>query len=230
MEVVCVRVFLKNGLFTRCPQVSNSCPRVCPKIMGDKGSLRDVDAYMQETPCCVSIFLQEAPVFRFHLQEVFVLFLKLNCETVHNKLVVTSVQQHPHQPTNQPTPPHRFYLTIGIYASRWVVWYLAFDFFLHYLPVYALIRGNVAQKLVEGGNSALAIKLSYWILPVLWMKFLLMWRFFRLWSLAMGVDCLENMPVGEVCLEEKDSYAGSSLGCGLPVVGEVCLMVMVIFR
>lgn len=67
---------------------------------------------------------------------------------------------------------------------------------MHWFPVYALIRGNVAAKLVdEGGEkTALAIKLCYWILPVLWLKFLLIWRFFRFWSLLMGVDCIENMP------------------------------------
>jgi D-alanyl-lipoteichoic acid acyltransferase DltB (MBOAT superfamily) len=37
------------------------------------------------------------------------------------------------------------------------------------------------------------VSCSYILLKLMWLKFLVMWRFFRLWALADGVDPPENM-------------------------------------
>eukprot|EP00392_Amoebophrya_sp_AT5.2_P006392 g6404.t1 len=114
---------------------------------------------------------------------------------------------------------------------------LFFEFFLHYMPVYAIVRSDAVNKhflvgIIDGPrpaphasllmgdgdatataaatreltsrttstfpaddppNADLAVKLVYWILAMLWLKFTTLWRFFRFWSLLMGVPCVENM-------------------------------------
>lgn len=54
-------------------------------------------------------------------------------------------------------------------------------------------------------SSANKAYFMYWNLNFLWLKFLILWRFFRLWALCDGVDCPENM---NRCMNNNFSLGG----------------------
>ncbi|KAG0705833.1 MBOAT, membrane-bound O-acyltransferase family-domain-containing protein [Suillus ampliporus] len=75
------------------------------------------------------------------------------------------------------------------YLVRFLVSLLTMETILHYMYV-------VAIKDAKAWQGATPLELSmigFWNLIVVWLKLLLPWRFFRLWSLASGIDPPENM-------------------------------------
>jgi D-alanyl-lipoteichoic acid acyltransferase DltB (MBOAT superfamily) len=79
-----------------------------------------------------------------------------------------------------------------LYAIRWMLTFLVLEIFLHFEYVNAI----TAQKssALSGVNTLiLAYGVSSSVLLFMWLKFLLIWRFFRLWSLANEIDPPENM-------------------------------------
>lgn len=74
-------------------------------------------------------------------------------------------------------------------GARWMLALGLIEAALHYVPVFAIVRSGVFRSWSAADVSIMA----YTVLNVIWLKFLLIWRFFRLWSLLDGVDCLENM-------------------------------------
>ncbi|KAF9231522.1 MBOAT, membrane-bound O-acyltransferase family-domain-containing protein [Melanogaster broomeanus] len=75
------------------------------------------------------------------------------------------------------------------YLMRFLVCLLTMEFILHYMYVVA-IQGAKAWH----GDTPLELSMiGFWNLIVVWLKLLLPWRFFRLWSLASGIDPPENM-------------------------------------
>ncbi|CAD7931473.1 unnamed protein product, partial [Amoebophrya sp. A25] len=96
---------------------------------------------------------------------------------------------------------------LGRYFLRFLLHFVLLEFFLHWLPVYALVRSGTIFHLLESEQSSagLAVKLVYWMLPVLWLKFATLWRFFRFWSLLMGVDVVENM---QRCFSNTNTLQG----------------------
>ncbi|KAI1809301.1 putative glycerol:H+ symporter [Poronia punctata] len=76
------------------------------------------------------------------------------------------------------------------YGLRFVFTLLAMEIILHYDYVQAI--GKFSPKWDEYTASQLCI-LSFFNLHFIWLKLLLPWRLFRLWSLVDGIDPPENM-------------------------------------
>ena len=76
------------------------------------------------------------------------------------------------------------------YAIRFALTLLAMELVLHYDYVGAISKSRPEWSTYTPAQISL---LSYFNLHIIWLKLLLPWRFFRLWSLADGVDPPENM-------------------------------------
>ncbi|TGJ86681.1 hypothetical protein E0Z10_g2079 [Xylaria hypoxylon] len=76
------------------------------------------------------------------------------------------------------------------YALRFALAFLAMEVILHYDYVQAI--GKFSPRWTEYWPSQLFL-LSYFNLHLIWLKLLLPWRFFRLWSLVDGIDPPENI-------------------------------------
>ncbi|KAK4141832.1 MBOAT, membrane-bound O-acyltransferase family-domain-containing protein [Dichotomopilus funicola] len=76
------------------------------------------------------------------------------------------------------------------YAIRFALVLLAMELVLHYDYVGAISKSRPDWSSYTPAQLSL---LSYFNLHIIWLKLLLPWRFFRLWSLADGVDPPENM-------------------------------------
>ncbi|KAG2114825.1 MBOAT, membrane-bound O-acyltransferase family-domain-containing protein [Suillus clintonianus] len=88
-----------------------------------------------------------------------------------------------HHPTDIPIRAQIRYLV------RFLVSLLTMESILHYMYVVAIKDAKAWQ-----GYTPLEMSLiGFWNLIVVWLKLLLPWRFFRLWSLACGIDPPENM-------------------------------------
>lgn len=81
---------------------------------------------------------------------------------------------------------------IGMYALRWVGIFLLMEVQMHYHYSNA-IAAQKSEALHSISDLYLAFSVSVAVLFFMWMKFLLIWRFFRLWSLCNGIECPENM-------------------------------------
>ncbi|ROV95892.1 hypothetical protein VSDG_05218 [Cytospora chrysosperma] len=76
------------------------------------------------------------------------------------------------------------------YAVRFLLCLLCMELLLHFIYVGAISKANPDW----GSYSAAQLSLlSYQNLLVIWLKLLLPWRLFRLWSLIDGIDPPENM-------------------------------------
>jgi D-alanyl-lipoteichoic acid acyltransferase DltB (MBOAT superfamily) len=76
------------------------------------------------------------------------------------------------------------------YGIRFLLCLLAMELVLHFDYCVAISKGNPDWSDYTPAQLSL---LSYFNLHVLWLKLLLPWRFFRLWSTIDGVDAPENM-------------------------------------
>ena len=76
------------------------------------------------------------------------------------------------------------------YAVRFALVLLAMELVLHFDYVGAISKARPQWSSYTPAQISL---LSYFNLHIIWLKLLLPWRFFRLWSLADGVDPPENM-------------------------------------
>ena len=77
-----------------------------------------------------------------------------------------------------------------LYGIRFIVAFLTMEIMLHFSYVVAI------SKAQPGWDSYTAFQLSmigYFSLHHIWLKLLLLWRFFRLWALLDGIDPPENM-------------------------------------
>ncbi|OTB05074.1 hypothetical protein M426DRAFT_320131 [Hypoxylon sp. CI-4A] len=76
------------------------------------------------------------------------------------------------------------------YGVRLVLTLLAMEVFLHFIYVQAISKANPVWGEYTAGELSI---LSYFNLHFIWLKLLLPWRLFRLWSLVDGIDPPENM-------------------------------------
>lgn len=76
------------------------------------------------------------------------------------------------------------------YGIRFALTLLAMEVMLHYDYVQAISKANPVWGQYTAAQLTL---LSYFNLHFIWLKLLLPWRLFRLWSLLDGVDPPENM-------------------------------------
>jgi D-alanyl-lipoteichoic acid acyltransferase DltB (MBOAT superfamily) len=78
---------------------------------------------------------------------------------------------------------------ILLYFIRFTYCYGLMEFLLTKFPFFAVIHSGLLNQL-----PFMEIMISFYILlKLMWLKFLLLWRFFRLWSLLDGVNPPENM-------------------------------------
>ena len=76
-----------------------------------------------------------------------------------------------------------------IYGARWLGTFMLMEFMTNKFPFFAVIHSGLFPKL---SVDELAV-LAYMTLKMMWLKFLLIWRFFRLWAMADGTLAPENM-------------------------------------
>ncbi|KAI5361570.1 putative membrane bound O-acyl transferase, MBOAT [Septoria linicola] len=76
------------------------------------------------------------------------------------------------------------------YAIRFVLCLLCMELVLHFLYAVAISKSNPDWNIYSPFQLSM---LGYFNLHVIWLKLLLPWRFFRLWSLIDGIDPPENM-------------------------------------
>ncbi|KAK0673351.1 putative glycerol transporter protein [Cercophora samala] len=76
------------------------------------------------------------------------------------------------------------------YAIRFLLVLLCMELVLHYDYVGAISKSRPEWSSYTPAQISL---LSYFNLHIVWLKLLLPWRFFRLWSLVDGIDPPENM-------------------------------------
>lgn len=76
------------------------------------------------------------------------------------------------------------------YAIRFILCLLCMELVLHYLYAVAISKSNPDWNIYSPFQLSM---LGYFNLHVIWLKLLLPWRFFRLWSLVDGIDPPENM-------------------------------------
>lgn len=76
------------------------------------------------------------------------------------------------------------------YGFRFLVVLLTMELILHFIYVGAI---SLAYPVWSDYTAAELSLLSYFSLMIIWLKLLLPWRLFRLWSLIDGIDPPENM-------------------------------------
>ena len=81
---------------------------------------------------------------------------------------------------------------LGLYALRWIGVFLLMELQMHFHYSNA-IAAQKSQALYSISDIFLAMSLSRAVPLFMCMKGLLIWRFFRLWSLCNGIECPENM-------------------------------------
>ncbi|KEQ91211.1 hypothetical protein AUEXF2481DRAFT_112621 [Aureobasidium subglaciale EXF-2481] len=77
-----------------------------------------------------------------------------------------------------------------MYAIRFLVCVLTMEFCLHFLYAVAISKAQPAWEVYSPMQLSM---LGYFNLHIIWLKLLIPWRFFRLWSLVDGIDPPENM-------------------------------------
>lgn len=78
---------------------------------------------------------------------------------------------------------------VAAYAVRWVACCLLMEYLTSQFFFFAVISAHMTH-LLDPFEVAV---LSYVTLKLMWLKFLIIWRAFRLWALLDGVNCPENM-------------------------------------
>lgn len=75
------------------------------------------------------------------------------------------------------------------YAARWIGAFLLMEVMMHLFYVVAFKD----TKEWAGFSSLQIFTLGYFNLNFIWLKLLIIWRFFRMWALIDGIDTQENM-------------------------------------
>lgn len=78
---------------------------------------------------------------------------------------------------------------VWLYALRWVLCLGLMEYLLRQYPFFAVAASGLITSLTPAQTAVT----SYLLLKLMWLKFLLLWRFFRLWALLDGVTPPENM-------------------------------------
>jgi D-alanyl-lipoteichoic acid acyltransferase DltB (MBOAT superfamily) len=78
-----------------------------------------------------------------------------------------------------------------LYAVRWLGALLRLEAMLHYWSVCCVT--DQRRRFFERFSFIEACLVIYFVMQAIWLKFLVIWRFFRLWALCDGVVPPENM-------------------------------------
>ena len=76
-----------------------------------------------------------------------------------------------------------------MYGCRWLLCFLLMETLSSFFPLFAVLNSGLFFNL----NVAEMAAAAYLTLKLMWLKFLLLWRFFRLWALCDGIAAPENM-------------------------------------
>ncbi|KAI8093031.1 MBOAT, membrane-bound O-acyltransferase family-domain-containing protein [Halteromyces radiatus] len=85
--------------------------------------------------------------------------------------------------------PHVTRRFVTIYGLRLVGVILVMEWTLHYIYVVAISK----ERAWDGDTPLELSMIGYFNLVIIWMKLLILWRFFRLWALVDGIWTEENM-------------------------------------
>ncbi|KAG1680809.1 hypothetical protein FOA52_008142 [Chlamydomonas sp. UWO 241] len=95
---------------------------------------------------------------------------------------------------SKPVPPAL--KQVALYAARWAFALLCLEALTHTLYFNSIARHRAWGALERAGLTLTPLAYaggSYWIIVFMWLKFTVIWRFFRLVALADGMDVPENM-------------------------------------
>jgi len=79
--------------------------------------------------------------------------------------------------------------TTFIYFLRLILCMLVTEMMLHTIYVQAIAKSGQFDSF----TTPQLVMIGYFNLKFVWLKLLIIWRFFRFWSLADGIDVIENM-------------------------------------
>ncbi|KAG9302851.1 hypothetical protein G9A89_009628 [Geosiphon pyriformis] len=79
--------------------------------------------------------------------------------------------------------------SILLYGIRLLGAILCMEFMLHYIYVVAISK----SRAWDGDTPAQLSMIGYFNLKLIWLKLLIIWRFFRFWAMADGIEVAENM-------------------------------------
>ncbi|CAL1169443.1 unnamed protein product [Cladocopium goreaui] len=77
-----------------------------------------------------------------------------------------------------------------LYATRLLFCFVLLEVMLHSCPVWAIGRSSLYLKVQR---PDLLASYAMMMLIAMWLKFLIIWRFARLWALCDGIEVVENM-------------------------------------
>ena len=78
---------------------------------------------------------------------------------------------------------------VDIYAIRWLLVFGLMEILCTYFPFFAVMKSGLFRVLTPAEIAVIC----YMTLKMMWIKFLLIWRLFRLWALFDGIAPPENM-------------------------------------
>lgn len=90
-------------------------------------------------------------------------------------------------------------MQVLMYGLRLLGSVLVLEFILHTVYSNSMAKYSRWQALAQlrgEGEALSALEMSvigYWVLVFMWLKFFVIWRFFRFWALADGMEAPENM-------------------------------------
>ncbi|XP_071937129.1 membrane-bound O-acyltransferase gup1 isoform X2 [Coffea arabica] len=76
------------------------------------------------------------------------------------------------------------------YGFRWILSLFLMELMTHFFYYNAFAISGVWKQLTPMDNFII----GYGVLNFMWLKFFLLWRYFRFWSLISGIEAPENMP------------------------------------
>ncbi|CAJ1977516.1 unnamed protein product [Sphenostylis stenocarpa] len=79
---------------------------------------------------------------------------------------------------------------VTLNGFRWILSFLLMELMTHLFYYNAFANSDLWKHL----SPMDVFIIGYGVLNFMWLKFLLIWRFFRLWSLINGIEAPENMP------------------------------------
>jgi D-alanyl-lipoteichoic acid acyltransferase DltB (MBOAT superfamily) len=79
---------------------------------------------------------------------------------------------------------------VGLYGLRWFMSFLLMELMTHFFYYNAFAISGLWKRL----SPMDVFIIGYGVLNFMWLKFFLIWRYFRFWSLVSGIETPENMP------------------------------------
>ncbi|KAI3498708.1 hypothetical protein L1887_34487 [Cichorium endivia] len=79
---------------------------------------------------------------------------------------------------------------VGWYGLRWVLSLLLMEILTHFFYYNAFAISGIWKHL----SPMEVFIIGYGVLNFMWLKFFLIWRYFRFWALLSGIEAPENMP------------------------------------